>query len=234
MNKKYQHVFFDLDHTLWDFEQNSGITLRILYQQFQLAQKGITDFEQFRINYEQHNNLFWERFRKGQISRADLRWKRMWHTFLDFKIPDRELADAVSAAYLDLLPQQGKLMPYAIDILDFCKQSNLQIHLITNGFELTQWQKIRTSGIEHYFGQVITSEGSNSMKPRPEIFDFALQSSGAKVMNSIMIGDALEADIVGAQQYGMDQVYYNPAKIAHTEKPTFEITCLSELKTILS
>lgn len=231
--KFYKHIFFDLDHTLWDFESNSGATLQKLHSEFKLATLGIPDFEQFRITYELHNEKFWERFRKGFIKRDDLRWKRMWHTLLDFKIANNELAHKMSEIYLELLPQQGKLMPYTIDILDYCLAKNYQLHLITNGFEVTQWQKMRTSGIDHYFQKVITSESSNSMKPMPAIFEYAMNTTGAALEESIMIGDAIEADILGAQAYGMDQVYFNPYKKPHSEKPTYEISCLSELKALL-
>lgn len=231
--KPYKHIFFDLDHTLWDFESNSGVTLKRLYEEFGLADLGVTDFEQFRLTYEAHNERFWERFRKGYIKRDALRWKRMWHTLLDFKIANNQLAHRMSEIYLELLPNQGQLMPYTVEVLDYCVARNYKLHLITNGFEVTQWQKMRTSGIDHYFDQVITSESSNSMKPRPAIFDYAIRSAGALLQESIMIGDAMEADILGAQGYGMDQVYFNPGKKPHSEKPTYEISCLSELKQFL-
>lgn len=229
----YKHLFFDLDHTLWDFESNSSVTLQQLYTEFALEAKGVPDFETFRSTYEMHNERFWERFRKGFIRRDELRWKRMWHTLLDFRIPDNALSLKMSEVYLELLPQQGKLMPYAQEVLDFCLAKDYQLHMITNGFEVTQWQKMRTSGIDHYFQKVITSESSNSMKPMPGIFDYALQTTGAAVKESLMIGDTLEADIVGAKDYGMDQVYYNPRKVPHDLQPTFEIDCLSQLKQVL-
>ena len=231
--KVYKHIFFDLDHTLWDFESNSGVTLQQLHEQFKLSDLGVTDFEHFRLTYEAHNEKFWERYRKGFVKREELRWKRMWHTLLDFRIADNKLAHQMSEVYLELLPQQGRLMPYTLEILDYCVEKNYQLHLITNGFEITQWQKMRTSGIDHYFKQVITSESSNSMKPKPAIFDYAIRLSGATLQESIMIGDAMEADVLGAQGYGMDQVYFNPGKKPHNEKPTYEISCLSELKQFL-
>jgi putative hydrolase of the HAD superfamily len=233
MKRKYNHIFFDLDHTLWDFERNSGATLKVLFDDFDLAGYGISSFELFRSTYEAHNEKFWERFRKGFIRRDELRWKRMWHTLLDFKIADNDLAHRMSSIYLELLPQQGKLMPYAIEILDYCAEQDYKVHLITNGFETTQWQKMRTSGIDRYFGEVITSERSNSMKPHAAIFDYALNATGAALAESIMIGDALEADIAGAQNYGMDQVYFNPGGLPHDQKPTYEIDCLSKLKDLL-
>lgn len=229
----YQHLFFDLDHTLWDFERNSGVTLQQLYHEFRLENRGIHDFEQFRTTYEMHNERFWERYRQGFIRRDELRWKRMWHTLLDFKVPDNALALQMSEHYLELLPRQGLLMPHALEILDYCVSQGYQIHMITNGFEVTQWQKMRTSGIDHYFSKVITSESSNSMKPRPEIFAYAVTAAGAGIKESLMIGDALDADILGAQSYGMDQVFFNPNKTVHSEKPTYEIDCLSQLRQFL-
>lgn len=231
--KTYKHLFFDLDHTLWDFETNSGITLQKLYLDFNLKERGISDFEQFRQVYEMHNEKFWERYRKGFIRRDELRWKRMWHTLLDFKVADNNLAHNMSTLYLEMLPLQGELMPFAIELLEYCKAKDYQLHLITNGFETTQWQKMRTSKIDHYFKEVITSESSNSMKPLKGIFEYAVTTSGATIEESVMIGDALEADILGAQRFGMDQIYFNPGKKVHTEKPTYEISCLSELKQLL-
>jgi len=231
--KQYRHLFFDLDHTLWDFEQNSANTLRILYDELQLSERGIEPFEHFRVIYEGHNERLWERYRKGFIRRDALRWKRMWHTLLDFKIGDEKLAHAMSDIYLRHLPNQKLLLPFAAEVLDYCKKKEYHIHLITNGFEITQWQKMRQSGIDHYFNAVITSEGSNSLKPHREIFQYAMDLTGAGVAESLMIGDTLEVDVLGAQQFGMDQVYFNPAGTQHEATVTYEISCLSELKNIL-
>ncbi len=232
MKRKYKHLFFDLDHTLWDFDKNSETTLRILYDEFLLTSFGIDDFSTFYKHYSRHNDRMWERFRKGQMRREELRWKRMWHTLLEFKIADTTLAHQLSERYLELLPIQTALTPHAKEILDHCK-GRYQMHLITNGFETTQWQKLRNAQLESYFEEVITSETSNSLKPHKEIFDYALSKTGATIEESLMIGDALEIDILGAQQAGWDQVYYNPYKQAHQRKPTYEITCWKELIPLL-
>ncbi len=228
MSKTYKHLFFDLDHTLWDFDKNSEKTLQKLYEDYDLKGRGITDFADFMNIYRVHNDRMWERFRKGFIKREELRWKRIWFTLLDFKIGDTVLAYEMSAAYLELLPTQTLLTPYAKDLLDHCK-GRYVMHLITNGFETTQWQKLQYSGIATYFSEVITSEKSNSMKPYREIFDFALKATNASVSESIMIGDALDIDVLGAYNAGWDQVYYNPARKEHDRKPTYEICCLSEM-----
>lgn len=231
MKKQYKHLFFDLDHTLWDFDKNSRYTLEKLYQEYELEQRGIYDFEEFFTKYNAHNDKLWDKFRKGHIKRDDLRWKRLWLTLIDYKIGDTSLAHEMSSAYLEILPVQKELTPYAKEVLDHCKDK-YQIHIITNGFHATQKLKLQYSGISSYFSEIISSEGSNSMKPRPEIYEFALNATGATEEDSIMIGDALEVDVKGAANAGWDQVYYNPHQIEHNSQPTYEITSLKELLTI--
>ncbi|MFT4062857.1 MAG: YjjG family noncanonical pyrimidine nucleotidase [Edaphocola sp.] len=233
MNGKYQHIFFDLDHTLWDFEKNSAMALAELYHGHGLAARGVTDFEQFRAIYERNNEKFWDRLRRGLIRREDMRWKRFWHTLLEHGIADRALANAMSERYLEILPTLSALMPHAAEILDYCRQKGYRLHVITNGFEATQLQKMNASGIAHFFDKIITSEKSMSMKPKPGIFEYALLQTGATKANSLMIGDGLAIDVLGAREFGMDQVYFNPVGMAHHDRVTFEIKRLSELETIL-
>ncbi len=228
MKGKYKHLFFDLDHTLWDFERNSEATLRAVYEHFDLASRGITSFDDFYKIYCAHNDRMWERFRKGFIKREELRWKRMWLSLLDCKVADTALAHEMSRIYLELLPTQTVLMPFAKELLDCC-HGRYEMHLITNGFEATQGQKLHHSGIAHYFTHIITSEKSNSLKPNKDIFDYALRVSGAATEHSLMLGDALEVDILGARNAGWDQVYYNPLRTAHKSSPTYEVHCWSEL-----
>jgi putative hydrolase of the HAD superfamily len=231
MPKLYKHLFFDLDHTLWDFDKNSQATLRKLYDEYNLKSRGIDDFDElFRI-YNIHNDRLWERYRKGYIKRDELRWKRMWHMLLDFKIADTALAHEIGVAYLELLPTQTLLIPHAKEILEHCK-GRYEIHLITNGFETTQRLKLQYSGISRYFAQLITSEKSNSMKPHADIFAYALKAANATAEESIMIGDAIDIDILGAINAGWDTVYYNPHKVLHNRKPTYEVTNLEELMKI--
>lgn len=172
---KYKHLFFDLDHTLWDFEANSRLTLAEMYQNMQLEKRGINDFDLFHKNYLAHNDKLWERYRKGFIKVDELRWKRFWLTLLDFKIGDEQLARDMAVHFLDLLPTRTLLFPQAIEVLEYLVSKNYDLHLITNGFEKTQHSKLKHSGIDKYFVEVITSEGSNSLKPHKEIFDFAME-----------------------------------------------------------
>lgn len=228
-----KYLFFDLDHTLWDFEKNSVETLRELHHDTKLAEKGIADFDDFNVVYHEINDRLWNSFRKGELSRADLRWKRMWQTLLHYRVHDVPLAKQMSERYLDILPTKNNVFPYCMDVLEYCREQQYEMHLITNGFELTQIQKLKNAGLEKFFDQMITSEKAMSMKPHPAIFEYAFAQTGASSHNSIMIGDALDVDILGAMQVGMPQIYFNPGKIAHNANPTYEISCLSELKNIL-
>ncbi len=230
---QYEYLFFDIDHTLWDFEKNSYETLQDLYQQLHLNELGIPTFIEFEAVYHQINATMWERFRKGFMTRNDLRWKRMWQTLLHFNIYNTELAKEMSDLYLKILPTKKELFPHAKSTLDYCKQKGYQMHLITNGFEATQIQKLKNASIEHYFDELITSEMAMSIKPQKAIFDFALKKTNASVEKSLMIGDALEIDIQGAMNVGMSQVFFNPTGIQHSFKPTYEIHCLADLKNFL-
>lgn len=233
MNPNYPVLFFDLDHTLWDFETNSVLALRTVYEETELKSKGILDFEDFNIAYHAINDKLWDRFRKGFLSREELRWKRMFQALVHYRVNDESLAKYMSEFYLEVLPQQTALFPDAKEVLQYCYDKGYQLHLITNGFEATQHQKLSNAGIHHFFDRMITSEQAMSMKPHPGIFEFAFSETGSQADQSLMIGDALDIDILGAQQVGMDQVYFNPKATAHNESPTFEIHHLNELKNIL-
>ncbi len=228
MAKTYKYLFFDLDHTLWDFDRNSEAVLRQLYQEYDLAGMGIADFDEMYRSYNVHNDKLWDRYRNGYIKRDELRWKRMWLMLLDHKVADTALAHELGVAYLELLPTQTLLLPHAKELLDHCK-GRYDMHLITNGFETTQRLKLQYSGISRYFTHLITSEKSNSMKPHRDIFDYALKIAEANIEESIMIGDAVDVDILGAINAGWDTVYFNPANKPHERKPTFEVQDLKEL-----
>jgi len=227
--RSYRHLFFDLDHTLWDFEANARITLQELYDTLKLEERGVNDFDLFHKNYLAHNEKLWERYRNGFIRQEELRVKRMWLTLLDFKIADDELAKEMSIRFLELLPTRTILFPYAKEILQYLKNKNYELHLITNGFEKTQHSKLKHSGLAIFFKEIITSEGSSSLKPNKEIFEFALDKCCANKKESIMLGDSIEVDIIGAMNAGIDQVFINHLGIETEIKPTFTVRSLKEL-----
>ncbi|MBX2938875.1 MAG: YjjG family noncanonical pyrimidine nucleotidase [Ferruginibacter sp.] len=229
----YQHLFFDLDHTLWDFDKNASIALKILFEEEGLNNKIQAPFEDFYRTYLHHNEVLWNRYHHGFISAEDLKWRRMWRTLLEFKVADEELSKTLGVKFLDILPIQKEVFPYTFEILRYLSDKGYVLHLITNGFQKTQRTKLMHSGLEPYFRHMITSECSNSVKPKKEIFEYALQKSGAALNESLMIGDNLDADIQGAINAGMDSVFVNHTQKPHSSLSTYTITHLKELEHIL-
>ena len=229
---KYRHLFFDLDHTLWDFNENARLTLLDLYDELELQKAGVDNFENFLKVYLEHNEQLWEKYRNGMLKAEELRWKRMWNTLTEFGIHSEDLARRLGHRFLELLPTRKILFADAIETLQYLKDKGYQLHLITNGFEETQHCKLRNCGISDFFVEVVTSEGSNSMKPKKEIFEYALTKAKALQHQSIMIGDSIEVDIKGALNAGIDQVYVNHLGEICTIKPTFTVYTLKELQNI--
>ncbi len=232
--KKYTHLFFDLDHTLWDFDSNAKLSIEVLFEQMDITGKTGIELEKFYTSYLIHNKVLWARYEKGFMSAEELKWKRMWRTLLDFKVADEPLARSMSQTFLEILPTQSGVFPHTFEILNYLQSKNYQLHLITNGFEKVQWSKLKHSGLDKYFRHVITSETSNSMKPKKAIFDFALQKTEASLQESLMLGDNIAADIKGAIDAGMDCVYVNHINVSCDElTPTYTITHLKDLETFL-
>ena len=229
----YKDLFFDLDHTIWDFELNSKETIQELYDTYELKNLGILDFDGYFTQYSMHNHRLWDRYTKGFIKQEELRWKRIYLSLLDFKVADEKLAKQMSIDYLDILPNKTNLFPYTIEILDYLKNKEYKMHLITNGFESVQFKKIQNSNLASYFIEVITSEASNSLKPHKEIFEYALGKTNATVASSIMIGDNESADIQGGINMGMDTIFVNHINAVPTIPATYTITHLKQLEDIL-
>ena len=206
--------------------------MKDIYAIFELDSKVSAHFNDFFVKYLYHNEMQWDRYHKGKITADELKWKRMWNTLLEFKIGDEELAKRISARFLEILPTKKILFPYTIEILKYLSSKKYGLHLITNGFEKTQWNKLTQSGLAPYFNHVITSEASNSLKPKKEIFEYAIIKAGTTLGESIMIGDNLETDIQGAMNAGMDTVFVNHINAVTEIKPTYTVYHLKELENI--
>ncbi len=230
--KQYKHIFFDLDKTLWDFDRNSFETFKDIFNKLELKEKGIPSLNDFIRVYTEHNLRLWDLYRKGEIEKEVLRYKRFDLTLKDFGINDFELANAIGSDYIYLSPLKTNLFPESRETLEYLK-AKYTLHIITNGFEEVQHRKIKASDLNKYFENVITSEESGCKKPDPMIFKFALNTAHAKASESLMIGDDIEVDIIGARNSGIDQVYFNYHKTQHNEVVSYEITELKSLRKIL-
>lgn len=229
----YQNIFFDLDHTIWDFEANAKDSIYEVFQQTNLNERGITDFDQFFNRYSVHNTRLWDLYTKGRIKQDVLKWKRMYLAILDFKIADEALAKEMDKQFLTILPTKSKVFPHTFEILDYLVEKNYRLHLITNGFDAIQAGKLKSSNMEKYFENVVTSEASGSLKPKPEIFEYALNEAKAERQTSIMIGDNQDADIAGANGVEIDTIWVNHIAAEQIVPSKYTITSLDQLKGIL-
>lgn len=229
----YKHLFFDLDHTLWDFEKNSSESLSELYETFGLQSWNISGLSVFQQEFSVVNRRYWSLLESNQITHEELRRRRFRDTLVNIGVDaDEALGLQLNEAFLELLPQKSHLIEGTIEILDFLAPK-YELHIISNGWQDVQAKKIRSSKIAHYFGEVITNERAEARKPDKRIFDYAIRATKARLSESIMIGDNYEADILGAINARMDSVFYNPDEVVATQKPTFDIKRLVELKEIL-
>ena len=198
-----KHIFFDLDHTLWDFEANSKKTFSYIFDRNGLD----IEFDDFIEVYQPINHRYWKLFREDKVTKADLRYGRLKEAFLaiDFKSND-ELIHLLSEEYITYLANHNALFENAIPVLDYL-EPKYKMHIITNGFEEVQHRKLKNSNLLPYFDQIITSEKVGVKKPNPKIFEYALNITGAHHAESMMIGDNFEADILGAKHMGMQVIF---------------------------
>jgi putative hydrolase of the HAD superfamily len=228
MNNHIKHVFFDLDHTLWDFDKNSRLTFQKIFNLNKLE----VNLDDFLEIYEPINLKYWKLYREEKVSKSALRYGRLKEAFDGVGVAvDDSLINNLSDAYIDQLSTFNNLFDGTFEILDYLS-SKYQLHIITNGFEEAQEKKLATSNIKHYFKTVTNSEMVGVKKPNPKIFNFALDIAKAKSSESIMIGDSLEADIEGAHKIGMDTIHfdYKDSDINHNFK---RITALKMLNNYL-
>jgi YjjG family noncanonical pyrimidine nucleotidase len=230
--KTYTTIFFDLDHTLWDYETNSKETLWELFHEHQLKDRGMPTFDVFHKTFNQVNEELWSLYDRGLIDSETIRQQRFQKILDPFEMNHPQLVEILSYEYLHNCPQKGALIPHAIEVLDYL-QERYALSLITNGFEEIQTMKLKSGNITSYFDHVITSQKAGFKKPSREIFDFALSLHGSHAHESVMIGDNLLTDIAGAKNASVDTVFFNPAKKQHEEMVTHEIASLQELQTIL-
>jgi len=228
---RYAHLFFDLDHTLWDFETNSRATLRELHTAEKLEDLGIPDVLEFIDAYEEINQALWQRYENGSLHKDVLRVLRFRNTLLRFGLKNEALAVRLGRVYIAQCPLRPALMPGALELLNDL-QRRYRLHIITNGFDEVQRVKITSSGIQDHFHVVLTSEMAGARKPDPRIFASALKRAKAQANESLMIGDSVRADIEGARGAGWDQAHFAPTGTLD-QQATYTLRKLDDLRAIL-
>ena len=221
-----KHLFFDLDHTLWDFDRNSKLTFQQIFEE----QKINIPIHDFLEAYIPVNLRYWKLYREDKVEKSALRYHRLKETFdsLEYIVSDN-LINLISEDYIRYLPNFNYLFDDAIEVLQYLEKK-YHLHIITNGFEEVQNLKLEKSGIHTFFREIITSECVGVKKPNPKVFEFALGKAGAKAHQSVMIGDSYEADVMGAINSGMRAIHFSQEnKGAEAQR----ITTLVELKKYL-
>ncbi|HWK56730.1 MAG TPA: YjjG family noncanonical pyrimidine nucleotidase [Parapedobacter sp.] len=222
-------IFFDLDHTIWDFEKNAAETLMELFDTYRFNSFGIASATVFIDTYNRNNHRLWALYHHGKITKAELRVARFADTFREFGVDPKWFPTAFEEDYLRLCPQKTNLFPHAHETLAHLQQK-YTLHLISNGFGDASETKVTACDLKKYFSTIVISEVVGFHKPHPKIFHHAVGNANTTITNSVMIGDSLDADIRGAQNVGMDAIYFNPNNAEVPPDVKQSINTLEELK----
>ncbi|MCJ8210730.1 YjjG family noncanonical pyrimidine nucleotidase [Mucilaginibacter sp. RS28] len=229
---RYRHLFFDLDHTIWDFDRNAEETLHELYVHYKLDVLGLPSAAAFIENYTQNNHRLWAEYHLGKITKDYLREMRFKQTFLDLGMHPDLIPTGFEDDYVRICPTKMNLFPEAHETLQYLQQK-YTMHIISNGFKEATGMKVSNTGLTAYFDNVIISEVVGVNKPDKAIFEHALELAGAVKEESVMIGDSLEADVRGALNFGMDAIFFNPNNLPKPDDVPVQITHLNQLRDIL-
>jgi putative hydrolase of the HAD superfamily len=228
-----KHIFFDLDHTLWDFEKNSREAILHLFLEYGFDTTLKTDFNTFVAVYEAINHELWRLYALKQVTKEELRYQRFHKTFLHFGYDDVELAKKWDDEYLTISPYKKHLIEGSLEVLNYLKEKNYVLHIITNGFREVQHIKLDQSGLKDFFRHIIISEDHGVNKPDIKIFELAQSLSGAKQPECVMIGDNYDADILGALNANWKAVYLSLTPQHNEQAGFYQISALRQLKELL-
>lgn len=228
MSNKITDVFFDLDHTLWDFDKNSALTFEMIFKKNNID----VSLDSFLEFYEPINLKYWKLYREEKLDKASLRYSRLKDTFKEIKVEvEDEVIHNLSEDYITYLTTHNHIFDGTIEILEYLKPK-YKLHIITNGFEEVQQNKLNKANLNHFFETVTNSEVVGVKKPNPKMFHYALELAKTTKEQSIMIGDNYEADIMGALNVGLDAICFNYHKV-NLDNDIKQISNLLELKTFL-
>lgn len=223
-----KHLFFDLDRTLWDFDQNSKQALIQLFTEAKLHQS-LLDFEEFHDHYVYVNANLWQAYGKKEITKEHLRNERFRKTFQKWNLHDEKLVSYFSDGYVEISPKQTILFPKTLETLEELQRDGYVMHIITNGFKEVQYTKLENCKLRSYFDIIVCSEEIGINKPAPEIFYYSMKKANTTSENSTMIGDDYEVDILGAERVGMRAFHFNPQIEESQIKHVNQISNLSQL-----
>lgn len=226
---KYKSLFIDLDDTLWDTCHNNKECLKEIYTDYHFNRYYFS-FEAFYDEYMPNNNRLWEQYRNHEIDRHTLIVERFRYVLRPLGIGDVETVLKINRDFLQRTTTKTRLIPGAVELLKYLRPS-YRMFILSNGFREVQSQKIIHSGLASYFERMVLSEDANIQKPHKGIFDFALKNTNSRRVETLMIGDSWDADIVGARNAGIDQLWFNPGNLPVRDfTPTYTVQSLYEIK----
>jgi len=238
--KRYTHIFFDLDNTLWDFHTNSFHALHAAFQKFPNLNES-TDFTTFFNTYSKYNHELWNAYRNKKVAKKELVLQRFQKTFHELNVSGVD-AGEMNSLYLSEMPKQKKLVEGAVELLEYLTVKGYSLLIITNGFREVQFKKLEITGLAKYFNKVFISEDIQSPKPHRQIFEYAVKSSNAPKNKSLMVGDDWDVDIKGATDFGIDAVFYKAGQqndeqkikfIKQNKNLVYSVNSLKDLRSIL-
>ena len=230
---KIQHIFFDLDNTLWDHRKNAYLTIKDLFEKEEISLKFNIDFEEFHSAYHDINERLWEQIRDGEIDKDYLRKHRFYDTFNRFGVDNLKLSMYFEEHFLDKILNHNHLVEGAEYILEYLKNKNYKLHIISNGFQEVTERKCILSEIDHYFQTITSADSVGVRKPNPEIFEYSFSLANASKNESILIGDDWIADIIGAQNFGIDVIFFDVLKENKSSENLKTIQHLLQIKEYL-
>lgn len=213
--KRYTHIFFDLDNTLWDFSKNSYFAMQETIKNFPAEFQNIS-FEKFFEVYSKYNHFLWSEYRKKNVVKKELITLRFQKSFDELKITGIDPLK-MNALYLQEMPKQNHLIEGSLEILQYLKSKHYKLFIITNGFKEVQHNKLESSGLKTFFDKVFISEEIKTPKPGREIFEHAIKSANAKKKFSLMIGDDWDVDVLGAKNFGIDAIHFKNDSVTGIE-----------------
>lgn len=227
--KKHSHIYFDLDHTLWDTDKNAEESLQEIFHELKLQEKGISAFDDFHTRYRNHNERLWGLYAENKVGKEAVRVHRFLHTLQEFDIHDQEVAHSIADRFMERTPYKKHLIEGAIGLLEQLHEK-FHLSIITNGFKDAQYIKLKSSGLEKYFKDIFISEEVGIHKPDPKIFHHAMKSSSAGSASCcMMVGDSYQTDVFGALQSGLTPVHFNPGNEIVSDAPVITIRKLNEI-----
>ena len=214
-----------LRHFIWTFEA------------FHL-ERYFADPKVFYDAYWAANIDLWTRYSKGEIDRPYLiveRFRRPLSEGKGLEVTE-DLCLEMSDRFLDFCSSKPGVIDGAHEQMDYLRKKGYRMHMTSNGFHEVQYKKLAACGLRDYFDTIILSEDAGVNKPSPLFFDFALEMTGAEREATLMIGDNLNTDVLGALNAGIDAMLVNRWNIEKTDIPqtvTFVVNSLRDIMKIL-